>query len=347
MKKILTCIVIFASTLILTGQEINTGTLTGRLCVLKQKKDTLAKAYALYPGKKLFRIMKRMDRKIGKIQNSPEMKVKAGKISRMIESGIKAYEQQNPDSTVYYLRFLNDRGNLVFVKSDTAQLYQILSESYLNLGKIDSATTAIENYIRYGGYDFINIARLGAIMTSRNTDWHVYMDGMIRNFVNKSKNENITISLLLSMIEFNDVLARSLSYGYLQILPIERAYASDSINQKIFEQLFYISPGLKDNFEVATSRGFSIALLHSIYSNTSFFEQHFYIYARKLGFQFSEIGMFRFLFDMYLRKTRGTQFFDEVKGTRKDGSFGTLPRENADTVAKVMQFLKIEYKPAE
>ena len=347
MKVFVICFVFVVSSYTLSGQEVYEGKLTAHLNTLLQQRESVTMAYALYPDNKLCRTIQKLDRKIHKIKNSPEFISKTDEIGLHIEAGIRAYQNKLADSAVYYLRFLNDQKNLVYVKNDTVRLYQILSESYLKLGQTDSAMWAMENYIHFGGCNFISLVNLAAMMTSKNIDWHAYMDGMLRNFVLTSKTENLSLSLLLSLIEFNDQYPRSLSYGNLNILPLDCVYASDSINQMIFEQLFYIAPSLREDFAITTSKGFISVLMHSVGSDISFLEKYFHVYARSLQYRFSDFATLRFVFDLYLRETRNTQYFNAVQGTRVDGTFGTLPRESTDTVAKVMKFLKVEYNPAE
>lgn len=313
-----------------------------KLSQLLNKKDSIVAAYSYYPCKLLSKKIRKIDCEIQKIEKKSSVTGIREELSKSILIAKKASSDLNYSNVVTSLSFLENDIYIPILKDTIVSLYFELANAYLKLNNYDSATIFLEKYLTFGGKDVTPVIEISSRPAFSEKHGSMFFDIWLQSYIRSHETSNLYYDLLLELVVINDQFTRSYSYQENTDFSLEYVYKSDSINQLILEQLFE-NKCFYDTSALFFSKAFSLVLLHSIYSNRSFFEKHFSLLAKKCAFQFEKYTSLQYFFDMYLKRVRNSQWFGTVKGIREDGSFGDLPIENADTVNRIMRDLNIQY----
>ena len=310
-----------------------------KLSELQSMKKQATKAFQEYPIKQLQSEIKKIDKEVNKISIDPEIVALKSDINAKIRYYNVSKSFLTDNDVINYLSFLKYDEYLMFIEQNIDSLYIDLTNAYISKMNFDSARIFVYKYLDNGGS---NIEFINSIVTNPDVSMgyeHDIFNTCLYNRIISYKKNNVCTNLILDFIFINDQLTRWFNYNsrYSLAFPIENVYKSDTINQLIIEQILQTKT-IMDTSTLILSKEFGSVLLHSIYSNTPFFEKHFHLLSNKLNNRFDSYAYLRYIFDMYLLKTRDSQCFGTVK---KYKTFD-IKIENPDTVEKIKKQLKID-----
>jgi len=163
-----------------------------------------------------------------------------------------------------------------------------------------------------------------------------------QNYLINDKTRKSEPDLQLRYFYFSDQYYR-IKYYFYKAINIDIVKRNDSLLQALFLATTNVDSSsqlLKNNTYQTT---FDLLLIHSIATQTGFFENNFHKYAGFFSNDFKDYGNIKSMLDLYLNIKYNKQYFGTVYGQGKlpNNAFGLLPQMTKDELQVVFNNLQI------
>ncbi len=315
------------------------------LSVLKSKLDSVNIAYSYFKCKEVENERNKLIHEIEIIEGNQSYLKYKNKVQIYASLGMSAVEQKSFDSAKSYFLFI-EKSSYSYLVLDSMQfkiIYEKMADIYIGENLLDSSYYFLSKALYYKS---TNMILMIDFLSNANIDFQkelFVIDMYNTNILKFEKHDCVSLTLLLNMIFINDQIVRKKDIK--NEISIEDKRMTDSLNQFLFSYLLDRNILFYQSSEYLINPALSQVLLNSIVGNIEFFEKYFSLYCNLLNDKWdminNEFVAPKHLFDVYLKQTRGTQFFGQAFGLLENGRMELLPKENIDTVKSVLNTLNI------